>query len=95
LTILSRPGALDAVASGVPAEWSSVMPVVSLSVGHWSLTTLWEKLIKIETKVVTHVKAVTFQMADLAVLRTFFAAILDRIGRLWTVPMTGSASSQA
>jgi len=28
-------------------------------------------------------------------LRTFFAAILDRIGRLWTVPGTGSASSQA
>ena len=56
--------------------------------GPLELDDVVEKLIKIETKVVTHVKAVTFQMADLAVPRTFFAVILDRIGRLWTVSGT-------
>ncbi|HIA65411.1 TPA: IS1380 family transposase, partial [Candidatus Poribacteria bacterium] len=34
------------------------------SVKHWSLTTLREKLVKIEDKVVLHVWYVTFQMAE-------------------------------
>jgi len=49
------------------------------SVKHWSLTTLREKLIKIGAKVVRHAKYVTFQMAEVAVLRELFAAILERI----------------
>jgi hypothetical protein len=57
-------------------------------VKHWSLTTLREKLIKIGAKVVSHAKAVTFQMAELAVPRSLFAAILDRIGQLRTLPGT-------
>jgi hypothetical protein len=48
----------------------------------WSLTTR-EKLIKIGAK------AVTFQMAEGAVPRTLFSAILDRIGRLRLVPGSG------
>jgi len=49
---------------------------------HWSLTTLREKLVKIGAKVVTHAKSVIFQLAEVAVPRTLFAAILTRIGRL-------------
>jgi len=48
----------------------------------WTLTTLREKLIKIGARVVSHAKAVTFQLAEMAVPRTLFAAILGRIGRL-------------
>jgi hypothetical protein len=56
------------------------------SVKHWSLTTLREKLIKIGAKVVRHAKYVTFQMAEVAVPRELFAAILDRIQRLGVPP---------
>jgi Transposase DDE domain group 1 len=48
----------------------------------WTLTTLREKLIKIGAKVVTHAKSVIFQLAEVAVPRKLFAAILTRIGRL-------------
>ena len=41
-----------------------------------------EKLIKIGAKVVHHAKVVTFQLAEVAVPRALFAAILGRIGRL-------------
>jgi hypothetical protein len=54
-------------------------------VKHRSLTTLREKLIKIGAKVVHHAKAVTFQLAEVAV----FAAILGRIGRLRAAPSPG------
>ena len=52
------------------------------SVKHWSLTTLREKLIKIGAKVVTHARYVTFQMAEVAIPRRLFKAILGRISRL-------------
>jgi hypothetical protein len=55
-------------------------------VGHWTLTTLREKLIKIGAKVVRHAKYVTFQLAEVAVPRRLFAAILERIQRLRAVP---------
>jgi hypothetical protein len=55
-------------------------------VGHWTLTTLREKLIKIGAKVVHHAKYVTFQLAEVAVPRRLFAAILERIQRLRAVP---------
>jgi len=51
-------------------------------VKHWSLTTLREKLIKIGAKVVAHSRYVVFQMAEVAVPRKLFAAILERIRRL-------------
>ncbi len=55
-------------------------------VEHWSLTTLREKLVKIGAKVTRHAKYVTFQLAEVAVPRQLFAAILDRIARLALPP---------
>ncbi len=51
-------------------------------VGHWSLTTLREKLVKIGAKVVRHGHYVTFQLAQVAIPRTPFAEILRLIPRL-------------
>jgi hypothetical protein len=48
----------------------------------WTLTTLREKLIKIGAKVVAHAKYLTFQLAEVAVPRQLFGALLERIGRL-------------
>jgi hypothetical protein len=59
---------------------------VPKSVGHWTLTTLREKLIKIGAKVLRHSKYVTFQLAEVAVPRELFAAILQRIARLAMPP---------
>jgi hypothetical protein len=55
---------------------------VPKSIRQWTLTTLREKLIKIGAKVTRHSKYVTFQLAEVAVTRDLFAAILDRIARL-------------
>ena len=55
-------------------------------VKHWSLTMLREKLIKIGAKVTRHSKYVTFQLAEVAVTRRLFAAILNRIERLALPP---------
>ena len=55
-------------------------------VQHWSLTTLREKLVKIGAKVTRHAKYVTFQLAEVAVPRRLFAAILDRIAQLAIPP---------
>jgi hypothetical protein len=57
----------------------------------WTLTTLREKLIKSGAKVVRHAKAVTFPLAEVAVPRALFAAILGRIDRLRAVPSPGWA----
>lgn len=48
----------------------------------WSLRTLQDKLIKIGAKVVTHSPRIIFQMAEVAVPRMLFEAILKRIGEL-------------
>ena len=48
----------------------------------WTLTTLREKLVKVGAKVVTHAKHLVFQLAEVAVPRQLFAAILERIARL-------------
>ena len=55
-------------------------------VQHWSLTTLREKLVKIGAEVTRHSKYVAFQLAEVAVPRRLFAAILDRIARLAIPP---------
>jgi len=44
-------------------------------------TTLREKLIKIGAKVITHARYVVFQMAEVAVPKRLFQAILERIRR--------------
>jgi hypothetical protein len=52
------------------------------SVAHWTLTTLRDKLVKIGAKVIRHARYVVFQMAEVAVPRTLFATILEKIQRL-------------
>ena len=51
-------------------------------VKHWSLTTLREKLIKIGAKVVSTARYVVFQIAEIAIPRRLFRAILERIRQL-------------
>ena len=57
----------------------------------WSLTSLREKLIKIRAKVVSHGRYVTFQMAEVAIPRQLFAAIMQRIAAL-RAPPTATAT---
>jgi hypothetical protein len=54
-----------------------------------TLTTLRDKLIKIGAKVVRHAKYVTFQMAEVAIPRSLFAMILEKIAQLRLLPGTG------
>ena len=56
--------------------------VLPQAVRHWTLTTLREKLIKIGAKVVRHARQVIFQMAEVAIPRELFRAILEGIQRL-------------
>jgi hypothetical protein len=56
--------------------------VLPKAVRHWTLTTLREKLIKIGAKVVRHSRQTIFQMAEVAVPKELFRAILEGIGRL-------------
>ncbi len=55
--------------------------------GHWSLTTLREKLVKIGAKVERHGRYVTFQLAEVAIARALFAEILRLIDRLRPAPL--------
>ena len=56
------------------------------TVERWSMTSLREKLIKIGAKIVSHGRYVTFQLAEVAVLRRLFAEILSLIARLRAPP---------
>ena len=49
---------------------------------NWSMTTLREKLIKIGAKVVRHARYTIFQLAEVAVPRELFSAIIARIGQI-------------
>lgn len=60
--------------------------VLPRAVRHWTLTPLREKLIKIGAKVVRHSRQIIFQMAEAAVPRELFRAILESIGRLRLTP---------
>ena len=62
------------------------------AVRHWTLTTLLVKLIKTGAKVVRHARYVTFQMAEVAVPRKVFAAILGRICQWAAMGRAGSAT---
>jgi hypothetical protein len=52
------------------------------SIRSWTPAALREKLVRIGAKVVTHARYVVFQLAEVAVPRQMFVAILGRIGRL-------------
>jgi hypothetical protein len=56
------------------------------TVGHWSLTTLREKLVKIGAKVVRHGRYNTFQLAEIAVSRALFTQVLGLIADLCSAP---------
>jgi hypothetical protein len=56
-------------------------------VAKWSLTTLREKLVKIGARIVRHGRYLVFQLAEVAVPRALFAAILRRIDRLRGPPV--------
>ena len=58
----------------------------------WTLTTLREKLVKIGAKVVSHAKYIVFQLAEVAVPRQLFAAIVERIGQLRGACASGGGS---
>jgi hypothetical protein len=49
---------------------------------HWSMTTLREKLIKIGSKLVRHARYTVCQMAEFAVPRELFSAIIAMIGQI-------------
>ncbi len=55
---------------------------------HWSRTTLRERLTSIGANVVSRSKTLTFQMAEAAVPRKLFGAILERNDRRRLVPGT-------
>jgi hypothetical protein len=59
-------------------------------VAQWSLTTLREKLVKIGARIVRHGRYVVFQLAEVAVPRVVFAAILRRIERLRGPPVAAA-----
>jgi len=52
----------------------------------WSLRSVQVKLIKIGGRLVRHARRLVFQMAEVAVPRDLFQAILDRIGKLCPAP---------
>jgi hypothetical protein len=56
------------------------------SVNHRSLTTLRERPVKIGARVLTHAPYVMSQMAEVAIPRRLFMAILGQVSRL--APLT-------
>jgi len=61
-------------------------------VKHWTLITLRDRLIKIGAKMVCHARYVTFQLAEVAIPRGLYRAILQRIRRFArTTPRDGPA----
>jgi hypothetical protein len=56
------------------------------AVKDWSLRSVQVKLIKIGGRIVRHARRVVFQLAEVAVSRDLFAAILGRIARLRLAP---------
>lgn len=56
--------------------------VLPPSAKQWTLTTMRDKLIKVGARVVHHARQVVFQLAEVAIPRSLFQAILWRIERL-------------
>jgi len=56
------------------------------AIKEWSLRSLQLKLIKIGGRIVRHARQIVFQLAEVAVPRELFAAILERISRLRLAP---------
>ena len=71
------------------AAFTASLPPLPFAV-QWSLTTLREKLVKIGARIVRHSRYVVFQLAEVAVPRAVFAAILRRIDRLRGPPVAAA-----
>ncbi len=56
------------------------------AINDWSLRSLQVKLIKIGGRIVRHTRRFVFQLAEVAVSRDLFAALLERITRLSLSP---------
>jgi hypothetical protein len=56
------------------------------AIKNWSLRSLQVKLIKMGGRIVRHARQIVFQLAEVAVPRELFAAILERISRLRLSP---------
>ena len=54
---------------------------------HWTLTTLRDMLIKIGAKMVRHARHVTFQLAEVALPREIYRAMLRRIAAFAAKPV--------
>ena len=54
----------------------------------WALTSLQTRLIKIGARVVRHARAITFQLAEVAVSGSLFNRILATIHRLRSPPVS-------
>jgi len=52
------------------------------AVKDWTLHSLQVKLIKIGGRIVRHARRIVFQLAEVAVPRELFAAILEQVTRL-------------
>jgi hypothetical protein len=61
------------------------------AIAHWSLTSLREKFIKIGAKAVSHGRYVTFQIAEVAITRSLFFAIMQRIAELRSPPIASAS----
>lgn len=59
---------------------------LSDAVERWSLTTLRDKLVKIDAEIVRHGRYIVFQMAKVAIPRNLFADIPRRIDCLRPQP---------
>ena len=56
------------------------------AVKDWSLQSIQLKLIKTGGRVVRHARRIVFQLAEVAVPRGLFAAILEQVGKLRLAP---------
>ena len=57
------------------------------TVSHWSMTTLWDSLVKVGANIVRHGRSITLQMAEVMVSRGLFQQILDAIAALRPSPL--------
>jgi len=80
---------LDAIEEGDPHAGEQLLPLVYEEMRQLAAqklgpqaSSIRERSVKIRAKVVRHAKYVVFQLAEAAVSRELFAAILERIGRL-------------
>ncbi len=67
-------------------KWVITTAEDPLEADHVCSMSLREKLVKIDAKIVTHARYVTFQMAEVAVPRDLFREILRLIKRLRAQP---------